>query len=136
MVGQPANLVQLRWRTTCPFRYPESSARKFKARNVIKSALRIHRAFLIVVVMVSWSMPSGGTVRAQPLQQEALESPTLTAAASGATAIDASWMPVTGAVRYELWVWLDDETGWQQLDEGDLSGTSFTHAGLTAGRTY
>ncbi len=81
-------------------------------------------------------MPSGETVRAQPLQQEALESPTLTAAAAGATAIDASWTPVTGAVRYELWVWWGDETGWQQLDEGDLSGTSFTQSGLTAGRTY
>ena len=98
--------------------------------------MRIHRAAIVIVVVLSWSMSSGGTVRAQSLQQELLESPSLTAAAAGATAIELSWTPVTGAARYVLWVWLDDGTGWQQLDRGDLTETSFNHSGLTAGRTY
>lgn len=103
---------------------------------MINSALRFHRAVFVVVVVVSWYLSSGATVRAQPLQQEALGSPSLTAAASGASAIEVSWTPVTGAARYELWVWWDDESGWQRLDSGDLTGTSFAHSGLTPGRTY
>ena len=103
---------------------------------MIKSALRIHRAAYVIVVVLSWSMSSGGTVRAQSLQPELLESPSLSAAATGASAIELSWTPVTGAARYELWVWLGAGIGWQQLDKGDLTEKSFTHFDLTAGRTY
>ena len=46
------------------------------------------------------------------------------------------WDAVAGAVRYELWTWWDDTTGWQRLDDGNLTETEYTHGGVTAGRTY
>ncbi len=66
------------------------------------------------------------------------EAPTLTAQASGASTINLSWGPVTGAARYELWAW-DNENEWQRLDGGEttpLTATSYSHTGLTSGRTY
>ena len=39
-------------------------------------------------------------------------------------------------MRYELWTWWDEETGWQRLDDGSLTVRTFTHSGVTAGRTY
>ena len=66
----------------------------------------------------------------------AQSAPVLTAAPAGATAINLSWTSVTGAARYELWTKWDSAIGWQQLDDGSLSGTSRTHSGLTPGTTY
>ena len=42
---------------------------------------------------------------------------------------------MAGAVRYELWVW-DSVNEWQQLGGDNLSGTAYTHTGVTAGTTY
>ena len=42
---------------------------------------------------------------------------------------------MAGAVRYELWAW-DSVNGWQQLDDGALTDTSYTHRDLTPGTTY
>ncbi len=57
-------------------------------------------------------------------------------AQAGAGQVTLTWDSVAGAVRYELWVWWDEETGWQQLDGGSLTGTTHTHSGLVAGATY
>ena len=64
----------------------------------------------------------------------ALSAPTLTAVAEE-NAIDLSWTQVTGAARYELWVWTNVDD-WERLDEGALTGSAYTHSGLTQGRTY
>ena len=49
--------------------------------------------------------------------------------------VELSWGTVSGAVRYELWVWTSSD-GWQQLDDGTLTGTTFRHTGPTVGTTY
>ena len=65
----------------------------------------------------------------------ALSKPVLTAQAAAGNAIVLNWKPVAGAARYELWTWWADDPGWQRVDSG-LTGTSYTHSGLVAGRTY
>ena len=100
-----------------------------------KLALRICLSVTILVMFANWSLPTGGAVLAQSTQAEILDAPTLNAVGR-ATEIDVSWTPVAGADRYELWVLVDNTTTWQQLDSGDLTALSYTHSGLTAGRTY
>ncbi len=68
-------------------------------------------------------------------QAQTLTAPALTAQAA-AGAVELRWDAVAGAVRYELWLWWNSEVGWQQLDGGSLTGTSYTHSGLAAGSTY
>ncbi len=61
--------------------------------------------------------------------------PVLTATA-GYQQITVSWPAVPGTARYELWAW---DNSWTRLDGGattPLTATSYTHTGLTAGRTY
>ena len=70
-----------------------------------------------------------------PTPTSALSVPTLTAQA-GADAVELSWAAVAGAARYELWTWWNGGAGWQRLDVGSLTGTSYTHSGLSAGTTY
>ncbi|MCZ0938120.1 MAG: fibronectin type III domain-containing protein [Caldilineaceae bacterium] len=70
-----------------------------------------------------------------PTAASALPVPRLTAQA-GADAIDLRWTEVSGAVRYELMVWWDAGTGWQPIGGANLTGTSYTHTGVTAGTTY
>ena len=64
----------------------------------------------------------------------ALAAPVLTATAATGQ-ITLTWQPVSGAATYELWVW-ESAADWQPLDDGSLTGASFTHTGLTAGTTY
>ena len=59
--------------------------------------------------------------------------PSLTLQRSGTT-ITVSWIAVSGAVRYELWVWTS-ATEWQSLGN-TLTGTSYRHTGLAEGTTY
>ena len=73
--------------------------------------------------------------RAQSETGPALNAPVLTATTAGANTVELSWNAVSGGVRYELWAWTR-AAGWEQLDGGDLTGTSYTHSGLTAGTTY
>ena len=64
----------------------------------------------------------------------ALAAPALTATpASGQVTL--TWQQVAGADSYEIQVW-DSVDGWDQIDDGALTGTSFPHTGLTTGRTY
>ena len=49
--------------------------------------------------------------------------------------VEVSWDPVEGAVRYVLWVWTKED-GEQQLDDGSLTATTFTHQDIQEGTTY
>ena len=64
-----------------------------------------------------------------------LAAPALTPQAA-AGAVNLTWEPVPGAARYELWTWWNEDPGWQQLSGDNLTATSFSHTGLTAGVTY
>ena len=78
----------------------------------------------------AWSAYARATVSALP-------APGLTAQAeAGAGRVTVSWVEVANAVRYELMVWWDAGTGWQRLDDGSLTGITFTHSGVTVGTTY
>ena len=65
-----------------------------------------------------------------------LSAPVLSAQATAANTIEVSWDATAGAVRYELWGWWSEDTGWQQLDDGNLTDTNFRHTELTSGATY
>ncbi len=49
--------------------------------------------------------------------------------------VQVSWDPVKGAVRYVLWVWTSSG-GLERLDNGSLTGTTYTHENLEAGSSY
>ena len=61
-----------------------------------------------------------------------LSKPVLTAEA-GEGAVKLIWTTVTGAQRFVLMVWT---SAWQQIGGDDLTGTNFSHTGLTVGTTY
>lgn len=73
--------------------------------------------------------------RAQSETGQTLNAPVLTVTAAGENTVELSWNAVSGAVRYDLWAWTRAD-GWAQLDEGDLTGTSYAHNRLKAGTTY
>ena len=77
----------------------------------------------------------GATSTATPTGTS-LTAPALTATALSSNEIELSWSSVPGAAGYVLFTQLVDNPGWQQLDSGDLRGTSFRHRGLTPGKTY
>ena len=76
----------------------------------------------------------GWSTRVNEVAGMAPDAPSLTATA-GYLQITVSWPDVTGAARYELWAW---DGSWTALhtDADPITGTSHTHEGLTAGRTY
>ena len=91
----------------------------------------------------AWSNLAQATVPGTPTQTPTAtatvstqSAPRLSARNGGANAIDLSWTPVTGAVRYVLFRQEVADPGWQQIDDGNLRGTSFTDGGLTPGVTY
>ena len=67
--------------------------------------------------------------------QGVITAPVLTAETGGGK-VTLTWNTVSAAVRYELLVWRDLATGWQHLDDGHLTGTSFTHSEPAPGITY
>ena len=81
-----------------------------------------------------WSHYLAVAVPAAPASASALSAPLLIAAAAQSSVV-LSWRAVAGAARYELWVW-DSVNEWQQLGGDNLSGTAYTHTGVTAGTTY
>ena len=89
-------------------------------------------------VTASQEAPAGGTSTATPTPTATaagLSTPALTATATeGGVAL--RWGAVQGAVRYELAVWWDAGTGWQSIGGANLTGTSYTHTGVTSGTTY
>ena len=77
----------------------------------------------------AWSAYASATVSASSLSVPALT------AQAGDSAVALSWTAVTGAVRYELWVW-DSVNLWRQIGGDSLTGTTYTHTDVTAGTTY
>lgn len=66
--------------------------------------------------------------------QSSLAKPVLTAQVDGTT-VEFNWEPVEGAARYEMWRW-QENVGWTQLDDGNLTATSYTDTGLAVGIRY
>lgn len=71
-------------------------------------------AFLLLVAifaaLASLSFYPDSATYAQTETSETLEIPALTAMSTGTNTVELSWTAVTGAIRYELWVW-DSVTG-------------------------
>ena len=78
--------------------------------------------------------PAATPTPTQAPPASALTPPSLTAAA-GQNAIELSWTPNSAAVRYDLWAWTEAD-GWYQLDDGNLTDTSFQHSQVTLGTEY
>ena len=64
-----------------------------------------------------------------------LPAPALTADAKGANAVELNWTAVSGAARYQLWVFTTAD-GQRSLAYVAPPATTYTHPDLTAGRTY
>ncbi len=69
----------------------------------------------------------------QQTAEPALPAPTLTAQPAAA-AVELRWTEMPGAARYELWLWKNEETGWQLVSD-TLTGAAFTHTETTPGAT-
>ncbi len=65
--------------------------------------------------------------------QPAEGAPVLSATAADGE-VELSWNTISGAVRYELWVWWEKATGWQQIGGNNLTSTSYTYEGAAAGQ--
>ena len=92
-------------------------------------------AAVLFVTVVSLLLHTNRASQAQTSSTADLDSPVLTAEA-GEDAIALSWTAVTGAARYELWVWWESDTDWVQLDDGELTTTNFRHVEVAEGTTY
>ena len=57
-------------------------------------------------------------------------------AVAGAGWITLTWGAVANAVGYDVRTWYEGLTGWQRIDDGSLTATSFIHPNLTPGRKY
>ncbi len=91
---------------------------------------------VLAAIFAAFSPPSLHTQSVTYAQADTLAAPELTASSGGESTIELSWTPVTGAVRYVLWRQEVADPGWQQIDDGNLRGTSYTDSGLTPGVTY
>ncbi|MCY3904511.1 MAG: fibronectin type III domain-containing protein [Caldilineaceae bacterium] len=63
----------------------------------------------------------------------------LTAQRSGASTINLSWDQVNGAVRYQVYYYVDTLADWARLDGGAVSphtATTYSHQGLVADKHY
>ena len=90
---------------------------------------------VLFVTVISFLLHTDRASLAQTSSTADLDAPALTAEA-GEDAIGLSWTAVSGAARYELWVWWDSDTDWVQLDDGELAGTTYRHVETAAGTTY
>ena len=84
-----------------------------------------------IAAIVSTANPSAAQ---ESSTSSTLAAPVLTARAS-ANSIELSWEAVDGAARYDLWT-RPRGGDWQQLDDGDLTDTTYSHTDVTAATTY
>ena len=84
-------------------------------------------------VRSEWSEKVSETV---PGSSAVLAAPLLTAVSPVTTTVELNWTSVTDAVSYDLRAWWGGAPGWERIDDGSLTGTSYTHDDRTAGRTY
>ncbi len=80
-----------------------------------------------------WSAQVNETL---PASSAPLPAPTLSATSNVTSTVELRWTEIVGASSYELWEWKDAVTDWQQLNDGNLTETSHTRIGATAGQTY
>ena len=81
-----------------------------------------------------WSHYLTVAVPAAPASESDLSVPMLIAAPEQSRVL-LNWSSVPDAARYELWVW-DSVKPWRQIGGNSLTGTTYTHTGVTAGTTY
>ena len=91
-------------------------------------------ATVIAPSSTAMTTPTATPTSTPTLTASTLSVPDLTAQA-GVGGVDLSWEAVTGAARYELWRWTSVDL-WQQLDDGTLTGTSYSHTDVAEGTTY
>ena len=96
-----------------------------------------YSALALIVMLAAFGAIAFDTSNVALAQGTVPAAPTLTATASGATTINLAWNTVDEANTYELWAW-DDVNEWQELGAGTLTSTStsYSHTGLTSGKTY
>ena len=89
-------------------------------------------------VTASQGVPAGATSTVTPTPTAAAARPSTPALTAATTAggVELRWGAVQGAVRYDLMAWWDAGTGWQLIGGANLTGTSYTHTGVTAGTKY
>ena len=80
------------------------------------------------------SFPESETESSLSAEAERPAAPVLTAAADVGL-VTITWQPVADAATYEIWMRHSD-IAWQQLDDGSLTATSFTHTEFTSAATY
>ena len=107
-----------------------------RTRMLTARSSRILFLVAILAALTSLSLHFVSVTRAQTGNSAGLDAPALTATPTGATSIDLNWTSVSVAVRYELRVWWPGAAGWQPLELGSPTDTSFAHNGLTPGRQY
>ena len=93
---------------------------------------RTLRLFPIAVLILSLTLLSSPTIA----QNNKPNAPALIAATPAGNSIQVSWNAVSEAVRYELMVWWNPLPDWQRIQDNNITGTSWTHTGLTAGTEY
>ena len=73
-----------------------------------------------------------------PLHQQHQPPPTPTITARAiVNAVELQWGALAGSGRrYDLWSWWDKATGWVHIGGNNLTGTTFTHTGLSPTITY
>ena len=109
---------------------------KYRTGLVTMGAPSILLLVSIITALFPLSIETVSVAHAQTGSSGGLAPPALNVTSTGANEVELRWMPVSGAFRYELWTWWDDAIGWHQVDDGDLTDTTFSHSGLSAGTTY
>ena len=93
-------------------------------------------AVLVAVICALILLPNDRTyAQSETEAASARAIPALTAQATE-SGIVLRWEAAPGAVRYDLRTWWASDAGWQDIGGGNLTGTSYTHADVTAGTTY
>jgi len=96
-------------------------------------SIPLRAALLVAVVALSLLTTSAANAQTPTATPNPIP-PKLTAQA-GEGKIHLQWAAVTGASRYELWIWTE-AGGWVQRDDGALTDTSFQHTDATPGAEY
>ncbi len=97
------------------------------------AAVKSRNLLLLTALLAALTLLTLSATHAQT--ETALPVPALTAQATE-SGVELTWEAVAGAERYELLTWWANAPDWQAIGGANLTGTSYTHADVTAGRTY
>ncbi|MDE0464152.1 MAG: fibronectin type III domain-containing protein [Caldilineaceae bacterium] len=87
----------------------------------------------LLMVVAAFALSENGKLNAQG---GSLTAPSLSATAKEGGVIDLRWTSVSGAARYELLAWVNGGSSWESVTDEVLTGTAYSHSGLSAGTTY